>query len=226
MKNVRTNVFVIGNWKMNGSLALCNDFIENIEKKDNVGVVVCPPLIYAQYLSQRSTFEVGAQDCSQFMNGAYTGDVSCQMMCEIGVRYVIVGHSERIKHHNESNDIILQKLERCNENSIIPILCVDGENTEVVKKQMDFFHTRAENAIIAYEPSYCIGTGITPTNEDIDSILRTIKEFGDFKAVYGGSVNVENIEILRTIPSLDGVLVGGASLNVKQFNKIIKVISE
>ncbi len=218
-------MLVIGNWKMNGSLALCDDFIENITKTDNIKVIVCPPLIYGQYLCQRATFAVGAQDCSQFMSGAYTGGISCQMMCEIGVHYVIVGHSERIKHYNESNDIILQKLERCHENSIIPILCVDGENKETLKRQMDFFYKKAKDAIIAYEPSYCIGTGITPRNEDIDEMLSIIKSFGDFKVVYGGSVTVENIEKLTAISSLDGVLVGGASLFINQFNKIIKVIS-
>ena len=226
MKNVRTDVFVVGNWKMNGSLALCNDFIEKIAIQDGVEVIVCPPLIYSQYLSQRAHFRVGAQDCSQFMSGAYTGDVSCQMVYEIGVQYVVVGHSERVKYHNESNDIILQKLDRCHENSIIPILCVDGENTESMKRKMDFFYKTARNAIIAYEPSYCIGTGITPTNEGIDDILSTIKSFGDFRTLYGGSVTPENIDLLKTIPSLDGVLVGGASLFINQFNKIIKVISE
>ncbi len=218
-------MFVVGNWKMNGSLELCDDFIENIEIKDNVKAIVCPSLIYAQYLCTKANFKVGAQDCSQFTNGSYTGDVSCQMIDEIGLQYVILGHSERLKYHHESNDIIAQKLERCNENSITPILCIDGESKEQVKRQIDFFHTKTRNAIIAYEPAYCIGTGLIPTNDAIDIILTTIKEFGDFKTLYGGSVTADNIEILKEIPSLDGVLVGGASLFVSKFNKIIQVLS-
>ncbi len=221
-------MFIVGNWKMNGSLKLCDDFIENIKINDNTEVVICAPLIYAHYISQKANFSVGAQDCSQFQNGSHTGDVSCKMMKEIGLKYAIIGHSERIRYHNELREISANKVIRCIENNIIPILCIDGKE-EIVKQQISFFSNVIDNfdthTIIAYEPSYCIGTGIVPANHEIHAILCKIKELGDFKTIYGGSVTRDNVVELMKISSLDGVLIGGASLSSEQCNQIIQIIS-
>lgn len=218
-------MFVIGNWKMNGSLRLCDEFTEKLVIQNDVEVIICPPAVYAYCLvSNANGFEVGAQDCSRFQRGAYTGNIGAEMLKEIGLKYVIVGHSERFKHHNETQDILLEKLARCNENGIKSILCVDGETPSDIREQMNVFKDKVQ--IVAYEPSYCIGTGIIPTNDQIEEIFNVIKEFGDFKTIYGGSVSPQNIHEISKIKGLDGVLVGGASLKVDQFNQIIAALSK
>lgn len=217
-------MFVIGNWKMNGSLALCDEFTNKLAIQNGVEVIICPPAIYAHYLVRSAKdFKVGVQDCSCFQNGAYTGDISAEMINEIGIKYAIVGHSERIKHHNETPEILLEKLARCGENGITPILCIDGKTPDDIRKQMEVFQNKVQ--MIAYEPSYCIGTGIVPTNDQIEEIFDVISEFGDFKKIYGGSVSPQNIKDLSGIRGLDGVLVGGASLKINQFNDIILGLS-
>jgi triosephosphate isomerase len=218
-------MFVIGNWKMNGSLTLCDEFTNKLAIQNGVEVIICPPAIYAHYIIRSARgFEVGAQDCSRFQSGSYTGEIGAEMLKEIGLKYAIVGHSERIKYHDETKDILLEKLARCNESGINPILCVDGETPSDIREQMNVFKDKVQ--IIAYEPSYCIGTGIIPTNEQIEEIFDVIREFGDFKTIYGGSVSPQNIQELSKIRGLDGVLVGGASLKFDQFNQIIVGLSK
>ena len=225
MKNVKTDMFIIGNWKMNGSLELCDEFINKLAITNDIEIIICPPVIYAHYfISKASDFEIGAQDCSRFQSGAYTGDISTEMLREIGIKYAIVGHSERIRYHNETQDILLEKLNRCKENGITSILCVDGKTPDDIRKQMDIFKDKMQ--IVAYEPSYCIGTGLVPTNHQIEEIFDVIREFGDFKTIYGGSVSPQNIHELSKIRNLNGLLVGGASLKVDQFNQIISALSK
>lgn len=224
MKSVRTDMFVIGNWKMNGSLRLCDEVSKGLINVNDIEVIICPPAIYAHYLiNSAQNFKVGVQDCSCFQNGPYTGDISAEMINEIGIKYAIVGHSERIKHHNETTEILLEKLARCDENGITTILCVDGKTPDDIRKQMDVFQNKVQ--MIAYEPSYCIGTGVIPTNDQIEEIFDVISEFGDFKKIYGGSVSPQNIKDLSGIRGLDGVLVGGASIKINQFNDIILGLS-
>lgn len=208
-------MIVVGNWKMNGSLSLCRHFIKNLEQKEQV--VICPPFIYAPWLAQELPgVAIGAQDCSAFKNGRHTGDVSCAMLREIGVRYVIVGHSERVRDYNEKLSRTIAKIDRCLENDLVPILCLEDMKS---MKTMQQFSGRL---IIAYEPIESIGTGAPASCDHIAAIFRFIKNHGDFLTFYGGSVSSTNIAELSEIEELDGVLVGNASLVVEEFNKIVK----
>ncbi len=209
-------MLIIGNWKANGSYRLCKNFIRNF--RGNGNVVICPPAVYLQQVVNNiSGIVIGAQDCSNFKSGPYTGDISCAILRDIGIKYVIIGHSERIKFHNETIDIMIDKIDRCLENDLIPIVCIDENYREKMPKLRYF----SDKILIAYEPISSIGTGILPTNEEIDIILKEIKSFGQFKTLYGGSVNYKNIERLKLIPNLDGLLVGGASLSVDEFQLIV-----
>lgn len=209
--------FVIGNWKMNGSYKICEEFLNQITSNLLVQTVICPPFLYIQKMIQKiQHYEIGAQNCSEVNNGATTGDISCEMLSEMQVRYVIVGHSERRKYHHESFEKVIGKIHRCIEHNLTPIVCI--ENVDEIQYLLPF-----ENKIlIAYEPITSIGTGIVPSNEEITTIFNRIKDIGNFKTLYGGSVNSQNIKKLTQILNLDGVLVGGASLCVNEFNLIIQ----
>jgi triosephosphate isomerase len=209
-------MLVVGNWKMNGSRELCNEFIKNFRGNENV--IICPPAIYAyQLISDLHNVYYGAQDCSRFKSGSYTGDISCNILSNIGVKYVIIGHSERVKFYGETLDIMMEKIDRCLENGLVPIVCLD-ENFALKMKKLQNLD---KNILVAYEPTGSIGTGIVPTNEMIASVFNEIKSFGDFRTLYGGSVNRRNIEEISQIPKLAGVLIGGASLLVNEFQLIV-----
>lgn len=209
-------MLIIGNWKANGSPKLCESFMKNFNGNGNV--VICPPAIYLQNMVDRIFgVNIGAQDCSSFTNGSYTGDVTCQLLKEIGIKYVIIGHSERVKFHHETIDITLEKVNRCLENDLIPIVCIDENYQEIIHRLSQF----DIQILIAYEPISSIGTGVVPGNNEIDTVLSHIKSFGQFKTLYGGSITSKNIENLKAITSLDGVLVGGASLTVNEFQLIV-----
>ncbi len=212
-------MFVVGNWKMNGSLSLCDDFIKNLKFRENC--VICSPYIYL-YRFMGAGITVGSQDCSQFKNGSYTGDISCEMLSKFGIKYAIIGHSERVKLYQETKQIILQKTYSCVENAIKPIVCIDNNFEELLR---EFIHIH-DKIIIAYEPATAIGTGVIPTNEEILDVVKKIKSLGQFTMLYGGSVNSKNIDTLKSIQQIDGFLVGGASLKVDEFNKIIESVKE
>lgn len=206
---------VVGNWKMNGSLKLCEEFINHLKVSDAVEIVICPSFLHIEKLVSHMTgVHIGAQNCSEFNSGSHTGDISCAMLRELGVKYVIVGHSER----NESINLILQKIERCLENHLIPIICIDS--TENVRLFKDF----EKLSLIAYEPRASIGSGLVASNDDITQTFQDIKSIANFKILYGGSVNSQNIVNLKMIHELNGVLVGGASLKIDEFNLILQNI--
>lgn len=209
-------MLVIGNWKANGSHNLCESFIRNLKCSGNV--VICPPAIYLQNMVGKIPgVEIGAQDCSSYGSGPYTGDISCELLKDIGIKYAIIGHSERIKFHQETIDITINKVNKCLENNIIPIVCVDDKYKEIINKLTKF----NSQISVAYEPISSIGTGVIPTNNHINLILQDIKSYGNFKTLYGGSVTSKNIDNLISISSLDGVLVGGSSLSVSEFQLIV-----
>jgi triosephosphate isomerase len=209
-------MLIIGNWKANGSYSLCKSFIKTF--KGNGNVILCPPAVYLEAMVNKiSGIAIGAQDCSRFKNGAYTGDISCQLLKDIGIKYVIIGHSERVYLYHETIDTTLDKINRCLENELIPIVCIDDDYLEKMDKLSKF----DRQIMIAYEPISSIGTGILPGNDKIESILNQIKSYGQFKTLYGGSVNAKNIDNIKQITSLDGVLVGGASLSVNDFQSIV-----
>ena len=231
--------FFVGNWKLNSSFEFINKFINslNIYKSTKKCVTICAPYIYLNYLEvKRKDFYLGAQDCSCFEEGAYTGEISAKMLNEVGVNFCIVGHSERRQYFNESNEIVKQKAIRLIENNIIPIICV-GESLEeknnnkaqnVLKNQLEESIPKSSNqfnTIIAYEPIWAIGTGLTPSLEEIENAHRYIKNLNEklfnFKIIYGGSVNSKNSKLISKIDIVNGALIGGASLKINELNQII-----
>ena len=200
-------------------------------------VAICAPYIYLNYLEvKRKDFYLGAQDCSGFEEGAYTGEVSAKMLNEVGVNFCIVGHSERRQYFNESNIIVKQKAIRLIENNIIPIICIgetldeknNNKTQNVLKNQLEEsvpVSSNHFNTIIAYEPIWAIGTGLTPSLEEIENAHRYIKNLSEklfnFKIIYGGSVNSKNSKLISKIDIVNGALIGGASLKINEFKQII-----
>jgi triosephosphate isomerase len=225
--------YIIGNWKMNGNTANKKSLFMAISKvKTKKRVIICPP--FTLLTGENYGVKIGAQDISQHENGAYTGDISGQMLKDCGAKYVIVGHSERRIKHGETNQIVKAKSEMAIKYGIIPIICV-GENanekksnktTTVVKKML--LESIPDNGkyIIAYEPVWAIGTGKTPTTQEISNVIGTIfNSLPESKTIlYGGSVNKDNAHDIMSIPNIDGLLIGGASLKKETFIPIIKAI--
>jgi len=240
---------VAGNWKMNKSFAeaeeLLNELYDALESKtpSNVDVVICPPALYLEMaadFSETGVVSVGAQDVSKYENGAYTGEISAQMLNSMQVEYCIVGHSERRKYHNETDAEIAQKTDILLKYEITPIVCCgevlnereENRHFDVVKKQIfdSLFHLDPldfAKIIIAYEPVWAIGTGHTATPEQAQEmhafIRKTVEEkYGKEIAkklpiLYGGSCNAKNAQDLFSQTDVDGGLIGGASLVAQDF---------
>lgn len=238
---------VIGNWKMNSdsvtSRELLNTLADAWSGVHQAEVVVCPPYPYLEAAAQileNTNIGLGAQDLSPNNNGAYTGDVSASMLVDVGCRYVIVGHSERREYHGESNQLIANKFETACKNELIPVLCVGetleqreaGKTFDVVGKQLlkVVNHCGLEGVakgIVAYEPVWAIGTGMSATPElaqDVHSYIREIlgPEGDHIRILYGGSVKPETAEALFSQKDIDGALVGGASLKAQDFIAICR----
>lgn len=232
---------IVGNFKMNLLKDDINSYIEKIKKYNFSNVVYCPSSIYLQQFINNN-LTVGTQDLSAFENGAYTGDISASQLKSIGVKYAIIGHSERRKCYHEK-EVLLDKLRLAINEEIIPIYCL-GETKEeydnnltldILKKEVDFIFNsdiNLEKVILAYEPIWAIGTGLIPTNNEICKVIDYIKEYiynkysCDIKILYGGSVNNKNIDELEKINNIDGYLVGGCSINVNDFIEMINVINK
>ena len=249
---MRRNI-VAGNWKMNLSFELADDLVNDIaEKLDsvelNADVVICPPFPYLELtsdLAQESNFFAGAQNVASFDNGAYTGEVSSKMLASMNVDYCIVGHSERRKYFNETNQEIATKITKLLKDDIKPIFCLgevleereSGKHFDVVQKQLEeslFNLTSQEilNVVIAYEPVWAIGTGKTATSlqaQEMHAFIRSLldKKYGnevaeEISILYGGSCNAKNAKELFANKDVDGGLIGGASLKAEDFIAIIK----
>ena len=245
---------VVGNWKMNKSFDDAQDLILDIQnnlkdRKLQTEVVLCPPFVYMELLTdiaeeEDSQFYAGAQNCSEHESGAYTGEVSAEMLASMGVEFCIVGHSERRKYFGETNAVIAQKINLLLKNDIVPIVCCGelleerkaGKHTQVVQQQIEesLFHLQAsefERVIIAYEPVWAIGTGETATPaqaEEMHAFIRSLveKKYGTEMAyntyiLYGGSCNPKNAADLFMQEDVDGGLIGGASLKADDFCAII-----
>ena len=224
--------FLVANWKMNGNVEFTENFLKTIGSiKTENKIVVCPPLPLLHKFENFS-HSLGAQNCSDKESGAFTGETSPLLLKEFGCKYVIIGHSERRRIFKESNEVIFEKYKTLIELNITPIVCI-GETEEerakwreVLSIQLAKIKDRSDlsKAIIAYEPVWSIGTGKTPTVEEIDEVLSFIKETTNFKCptLYGGSVKIKNIQDILKIPSIDGVLVGGASLKIEEFSQMIR----
>ncbi|HWS05732.1 MAG TPA: triose-phosphate isomerase [Burkholderiaceae bacterium] len=239
---------IAGNWKMNGSLA-ANEALVSALLADagsaSCDAALCVPSPYlAQVrglLGSESRFSLGAQNVSQHENGAFTGDVSATMLKDFGVRYVIVGHSERRLHQGESDTHVAIKVRRALAEGITPIVCVgeslserEGGMTElVVKRQLaSVIHLNGHcisEIVVAYEPIWAIGTGKTATPQqaqDVHAVLRAqlkaASEHADrIRILYGGSMNAANAAQLLSQPDIDGGLIGGASLKAPDFLTIM-----
>lgn len=229
--------FVIGNWKMNGSRALLREMIQKMRDiKSKNRAVLCVP--FTMLYEKNDVVALGAQDVSTHERGAYTGEISASMLAEVGAKYVIVGHSERRMYHDETNDIVRDKATRALENGITPIICV-GETMDEKRAGKTFDIITAavresvpsdvkDTIIIAYEPRWAIGAGITPTTAEIAEAHRVIADtlshmgLDGTPILYGASVNAENVDEITTIEHVDGVLVGGASLKPDEFVSIIQ----
>ncbi len=230
---------IIANWKLNGSIQFAKNYIKNIDfvsSTDKKNLIVCPPVPLIPYLKS-DKFYIGAQDTSIYKLGAFTGEISAKLLREAGCDFSLVAHSERRKIFNESNQDILHKIENLINSNIIPIFCI-GENLEqrkdnltkdILKDQLLTSLPRKidqNKIIIAYEPVWSIGTGLIPKIEEIleihDFIKNDIFKNSDLKIVYGGSVKAENYKGIIDEKLVDGLLVGGASINLDEFNQIIK----
>ena len=237
-----------GNWKMNGSLAALkelkslNDFIGTVACE----VVVCPPatlLIEALKLTKDNQITIGAQNCHYNNSGAHTGEISAQMLKDLGIKITILGHSERRVENFETNTVINQKATNCHANNVTTIICIGeseqqkkmGQTSKIISNQLEEclpISATEENTIIAYEPIWAIGTGQTPSAIEISeahSILRskivelTNMSLGNqIRIIYGGSVNTKNSYEILQVNGVDGALVGGASLLASDFSQIIR----
>ena len=232
--------FFVANWKLNGNLQFIDQFISNISlpNANSKCVVICPTAIHLDYLSKnKNGFYVGAQNVSEHEEGAYTGEISVRSLIETNVDFCIVGHSERRQIFREKDKDINLKSERLIANNVIPIICI-GEtleqkekgitNTVLEEQLMNSIPSSStfENTIIAYEPVWAIGTGLTPTIDEIDETHRFIRshndKFNKYKILYGGSVKASNAKEITHLANVDGALIGGASLKSEEFTKIIQ----
>ncbi len=232
---------VVGNFKMNLSLNEVNDYIEFFKDKRYDNVIFGPSSIYSLKFIENG-FKVASQDASFAPIGAYTGDISASQLKSIGVSYSIIGHSERRAYYDDSK-YVNDKLKRLIENDIKPIMCIgetkeerdNGKTLDILKKEIDEAFVNIDtnslnNVIIAYEPIWSIGTGVIPTNEDIDITIKYIKSYIkdnynlELKVLYGGSVSNKNIEELEKLVVIDGYLVGGCSIKKEDFDKLIKTV--
>ncbi|HEX9720969.1 MAG TPA: triose-phosphate isomerase [Ramlibacter sp.] len=238
---------IAGNWKMNGSTAANEDLVRALiggmgDAACTVAVCVpAPYLAQVQMLRAGSRLELGAQDVSEHAEGAYTGEISAAMLKEFGVRYAIVGHSERRQYHAETDAIVADKTKAALAAGITPIVCVGetlaqreaGRTVDIVKRQMAaVIHTNGHcisEIVVAYEPVWAIGTGRTATPEqaqEVHAVLRTqlkaaTEHVDRIHILYGGSMNAANAASLLAQPDIDGGLVGGASLKAADFLQII-----
>jgi len=244
-----TKKLIVGNWKMNGSLAANAALLDSLlagmgASPAAAEAAVCASAPYLAQLQSRlqgSALDWGAQDCSAHEAGAYTGEVSAEMLRDLGCRYVIVGHSERRQYHGESDDLVATKAQRALACGITPIVCVGetladreaGRTDFVVKRQLSaVIHAIghcASEIVVAYEPVWAIGTGRTATPEQaqaVHAVLRAQLRAASARSqrnriLYGGSMNAGNAVELLAQPDIDGGLIGGASLKAAEFLKII-----
>ena len=241
---------VAGNWKMNKNLqegvALAKELTE-VVKNPNCGVIICTPFIHLASVAEivkDSAIELGAENCADKEKGAYTGEVSAEMVMSTGAQWVILGHSERREYYNETPEILKEKVQLALANGLKVLFCIGetleereaNKQNEVVKAELagSVFNLSAEewkNIVIAYEPIWAIGTGKTATAEQAEEIHAYIRScvaevYGqevadDTTILYGGSCKASNAPELFAKPDIDGGLIGGASLKAADFKGII-----
>ncbi len=242
-------MIIAGNWKMNKTpkeaLALIEE-LKPLVKSDEVDVVFCPPyvsLMLAVEATKGSNIEVGAQNMYFEEGGAFTGEIAPNMLTELGVKYVVLGHSERREYFGETNEIVNKKVLKAIEHGLTPIICcgetleqreqgitVDLVRTQIKVALKDVSSEDAKKSVIAYEPIWAIGTGVTATSEQAEEVCAAIRQVvreiyseevaEAVRIQYGGSVNAGNANELFAMENIDGGLVGGASLKA-DFGKVV-----
>lgn len=224
------NIWIVANWKSNKTISEALDWVSQVgpqvPKREDLKVVVCPTFSCLSEVKKAVTVGgfpilVGSQNISPFDVGAYTGEDPAVLLKDL-ISLSIVGHSERRKNFRETDEMIAEKVQQALENNIIPILCVQDENTPVPK----------DCKLVAYEPIWAISTGLTntpgagraDTPEDANKLAQIIKSKSsqDLEVIYGGSVNPSNVKSFINQPDIAGVLVGNASLDAEEFIKIVK----
>lgn len=242
---------VMGNWKLNGSKAFTKELIEGLKAElagvNGCDVAIAPPVMYlaeAEAALVGSQIALGAQNVDVNVKGAFTGDISTEMLKDFGAKYIIIGHSERRTYHKESDEFIAKKFAALKDVGLVPVLCIGeseaeneaGKTQEVCARQIDAvinaLGVEAFNgAVIAYEPIWAIGTGKSATPAQAQAVHAFIRGHIAAKSQavadqviiqYGGSVNDANAAELFTQPDIDGALVGGASLKAPAFAVIVK----
>ena len=242
---------VVGNWKMNKLPKEGSSFVEEsvnlLLDVERVQVIFCPPFTGLLGMNLEHPFSLGSQNCHWEGQGAFTGEISTRMLKDCGVSYVIVGHSERRQIFFETNDWIKWKMGAVVDAGLIPIFCIgetleqrkSGQTDQVLAQQLqDGFKmvNSFKKMVIAYEPVWAIGTGISAKVDQVkDSHLQIknilSKQFPkniltDFPILYGGSVTPDNAEELISVPGVDGFLIGGASLNIDSFTSIVRIVDK
>ncbi len=242
---------IAGNWKMHGTAVGAVELATGVRAgavDAPCDLLVCPPFLHLAAVAgvlQGSAVALGGQDCHQAPQGAHTGDISAPMLADIGATHVILGHSERRQNHGEIDELVREKTEAALRTGLTPIVCVgetdeqrqSGQETEVVGWQLagslpQGFVAKDVGCAVAYEPCWAIGSGRTPTLEEVAAMHAFIREelvrqFGapghGIRILYGGSVKPGNAADLLAIPHVGGALIGGASLNAADFLAIAKV---
>ena len=236
---------IAGNWKMNGLKASSAEFEAMLAGAPGVAakadLLVCPPATliaaFAEKARGSNTIAIGAQDCHPKASGAHTGDLSAEMLADAGASAIIVGHSERRADHGESDVLVRQKTEAVWRAGLTAIVCIGetrqqrdaGQALDICRGQLDLSlpdQARADNLVVAYEPVWAIGTGLTPTVGDVQQIHKFIRDFliarfngegARTRILYGGSVKPSNAAELMAVENVNGALVGGASLKAADF---------
>ncbi len=237
---------VIGNWKMNGSRRSVNRLLDGIAGVANldIEVAVCPPFVYLAEVAARVSgtgIRLAAQTLSEYESGAYTGEVAGSMLADVGCQYVLVGHSERRRLFGETDLRVARQFERARAAGITPVLCVGedaaernaGATWQVLQRQLKAIADVAGlealgTAVIAYEPVWAIGTGVTASPAQVQAVQVRVRNLlgsggGATRLLYGGSVSDANAAELFAQPDVDGVLVGGASLQAEEFMAICRL---
>jgi triosephosphate isomerase len=241
-------IFIIANWKMNPQTtkeaeSLFSSAEKELKNIKNAEAVICPPSVFLSSGKKEKNVKLGAQDCFYEEKGAYTGEVSVGMVKDFGCEYVIVGHSERRKYFNETDETVNKKIKAVLSSGLIPVFCIgeteeqrkNNETEEVIKRQIEKglseisrIEFQSLNLVVAYEPVWAIGTGNPCSAEEARKMCLFIKKIlsskisGQIPILYGGSVNSGNSASYIKEAGMDGLLVGGASLDAEEFVKIVK----
>lgn len=226
---------VIANWKMNFSLEEAINFCKNIQDTNYDSLIIAAPMLYLSCLiTNFPHLTFAAQDVSSISEsyGSYTGEVSAKMLSNLGIKYCIVGHSERRKYNHESNTSTKAKAELCIKHNIVPIICIgeerkmrdNNQHMDYIKNQLFESLPQSNDFILAYEPLWSIGTGNIPSNAQLEEVFSLFENIiaKPLSLVYGGSINSDNAGEIAKVRNINGLLVGKSSLDIEELQKIIK----